>query len=393
MHRFIDQISNSARMAPESGIVELVNRGRDKPGLIPLWVGEADLPTPDFITRAAIDGLNRGETFYTHQRGIPALREALSRYHARHFGVTLSPDRFVVTGSGMQAIQLAIRATMGAGDEAIFFTPAWPNFSAAVSLAEGRPVAVPLYREVTDNASGWALDLDRVRAAVTEKTRVLFVNSPANPSGWTADRETLIGLRDLAREHGLWIIADEIYALFHFGEGRAPSLFDVMGPEDRIIFVNSFSKNWAMTGWRVGWVTIPEGMHQVFENLVQYSTSGVAQFMQSGAVAALDEGDAFIFEQVERAKLSRDILAGALAATDRVILPVPKGAFYQYFAVDGVADGKALAFRFLDEANVGLAPGSAFGAGTENFLRACFNRNPEHVRTAADRLVATIQSL
>ena len=274
-------------------------------------------------------GLADGETFYTWQGGIPELREALARYHRRHFGMEFSADEFLVTIGGMQAIPLALQATVGAGDEAIYLTPAWPNFAAAAAVGGGIPVPVRL--EQGDN--GWFCDVDRIEAAVTPRTKAIFVNTPANPTGWTADRETLQAILDLARRHGLWIIADEIYALFHYGGRRAPSFMDIMEPEDRILFVNTFSKNWAMTGWRIGWLRAHPALGRMFENLVQYSTSGVAQFLQRGAIAALDDGDAFLASQIERAQAGarprlpdpRRYGPGALQRAAGRILPVLLG--------------------------------------------------------------------
>jgi aspartate/methionine/tyrosine aminotransferase len=371
-----------ARLAPESGIVELVNRGRGRDNLLPLWVGEGDLPTPDFISNAALASLRAGQTFYTWQRGIPDLRLALSQYHLKHFGKNLEPDRFIVTGSGMQAIQITVRALLNTGDQALYLTPAWPNFAAAVDLAAGiaKPVRLVWGRD------GFYCDIDALRAAITPKTKAIFINSPANPSGWTASLDSLQEILALAREHGLWIIADEIYNRFSYGAPRAPSFFDVMEDDDRIIFVNSFSKNWAMTGWRVGWATIPVELGQIFENLVQYSTSGLAEFTQRGAVAALKDGDGFVDAQVKRARQARDILTHALAGSNRVTFVPPEGAFYLYFKVDGWANGRDAAIDLLDKTGVGLAPGTAFGAGTEEWLRLCFHRNLDHIRDAAGRI-------
>ncbi|TIT20958.1 MAG: pyridoxal phosphate-dependent aminotransferase [Mesorhizobium sp.] len=385
----IDTLRAEARAAPESGIVAVMNRGRGREGMIPLWAGEGDLPTPAFITDAAAKALAGGETFYTWQRGIPELRQALARYYTRHFGKTFADEEFIVTGSGMHAIQMAIDAVAGKGDELVYLSPAWPNFAAAAGVAGAVPVAVTL----DQSGNGWSCDVDKIAAAITPRTKALFVNTPSNPTGWTADKETLQAILDLARERGLWIIADEIYALFHYGHGRAPSFIDIMADEDRILFVNSFSKNWAMTGWRIGWIRIHPALQQVFENLVQYSTSGVAQFMQRGAVVALDEGDAFIIEQVERARAARDLVCGILAATGRARFTVPQGAFYLFFAVDGITDSRAAAFDMVDRANVGLAPGTAFGPGGEAFLRLCFHRRLDQLEEAAHRLAKWMTSV
>ena len=372
-----------ARNAPESGIVEVMNRGRLKPGLIPLWVGEGDLPTPEFIARAAVKSLSEGETFYTWQRGIPELRQAIARYHERLYGRPFSFENFFVTGSGMQSVQIAVRMLAGPGDEIVIPTPAWPNFVAAIGVNGATPVCVPM-----DLDQGvFRLDLDKLAAAVTPRTRALVINSPANPTGWTATREELAAILALARKHGIWIVADEIYARFVYdGSARAASFHDVMEPDDRVMFLQTFSKNWAMTGWRLGWIEAPAAFGQVIENLIQYSTSGSPVFIQRAAIAALDEGDAFVDEQVARAAEGRRIVAEGLKATNRVSLQAPVGAFYQFFSVDGWEDSKALALDLVDRAGVGLAPGTAFGPGGEKGLRLCFARKASDLEEAVARI-------
>jgi aspartate/methionine/tyrosine aminotransferase len=376
-------LAHAARSAPESGIVEVANYGRGREGLIPLFVGEGDTPTPAFICEAATRALAAGETFYTWQRGIPPLREALAQYHTALYGRTFSPEEFYVTGSGMQAIQIVLAMIAGAGDEVIIPTPTWPNAAAATGIIGGRAVEVPM----SFGNSGWSLELDRLAAAITNKTRALFIVSPNNPTGWTATTAELSALLALARRHGLWIVADETYARFWYGEGsRAPSFFDVMEPEDRILFVNTFSKNWAMTGWRIGWIVAHPSLGQVIENMIQYATSGVAQFMQRAGVAALDRGESFVAHMVERARRGREITCDALRATGRVRFAEPQGAFYLFFSVDGEPDARRLALQLVDAANVGLAPGTAFGAGGEHFMRLCFARSAEQLAMAMDRL-------
>ncbi|HEX8663031.1 MAG TPA: pyridoxal phosphate-dependent aminotransferase [Beijerinckiaceae bacterium] len=384
-------IRPEAENAPESGIVEVANYARGREGLIPLYVGEGDLPTPAFICDAAIRALRAGETFYTWQRGIPDLRQALARYHERLYGRPSDPERFFVTIGGMHAAQIAVRMVAGAGDEVLIPTPAWPNFAGAVTVAGARVVPVPM----TCTEAGWRLDFDRLKGAVTARTRAIVVNSPANPTGWTASLDDLRAILALARARGLWIVADEIYARFAYDpkltvDGRTPSFRDVMEDGDRVLFVQTFSKNWAMTGWRIGWLEAPRALGQTIENLIQYSTSGVPQVHQRAAVAALEEGESFVADQIARARRGRDIVCAGLAATGRVVLPPPPGAFYAFLKVKGAADARALALRLVDEANVGLAPGSAFGAGGESYLRLCFARNHEHLEEAVRRLAAVL---
>ncbi|MGO4561372.1 pyridoxal phosphate-dependent aminotransferase [Rhizobiales bacterium 3FA27D7] len=385
----VENLRAEARAAPESGIVAVMNHGRGRDGMIPLWAGEGDQPTPAFISEAASRALVGGETFYTWQKGIPEVRQALSRYYGRHFGKSFAPEEFILTGSGMHAIQLALDAVAGAGDEVIYLSPAWPNFAAAAGI--GGAVPVPVVLDLTDN--GWVCDVDKIAAAITPRTRALFVNTPSNPTGWTADRETLQAILDLARARNLWIVADEIYSQFHYDGGRAASFIDIMADEDRILFVNSFSKNWSMTGWRVGWIKTHPSLQQVFENLIQYSTSGVAQFMQRGAVAALDEGDAFVAGQVAHARQARDLVCGILGRSGRARFAVPPGAFYLLFSIDGLVDSRAAAFDIVDHANVGLAPGTAFGPGGEQFLRLCFLRRLDQLEEAATRVADWMQRL
>jgi aspartate/methionine/tyrosine aminotransferase len=383
----IEALRREASGAPESGIVEAMNYGRERPGLIPLWAGEGDLPTPAFICEAATRSLAAGETFYTYQRGIPTLREALARYHTALYGREFSPDEFYVTGSGMQAIQIVLGMIAGAGDEVLIPTPTWPNAAAAAGIVGARPVEVPM----SFGNDGWSLDFERLAGAVTPRTRALFIVSPSNPTGWTASRDDLIALLALARKNNLWIIADETYARFWFGAGlRAPSFYDVMERDDRVLFVNTFSKNWAMTGWRIGWIAANPALGQVIENMIQYATSGVAQFMQRAAVTAIDRGESFVTHLIERARRGRDIACDILGRTGRCRLVLPQGAFYLFFKVEGETDTRRLVMRLIDEANVGLAPGTAFGAGAEHFVRACFARNPDQLEDAMTRVAAVL---
>ena len=383
----IETLRAPAREAPVSGIVEIMKYGRARGGVMGLWAGEGDTPTPSFIVEAANRALAAGETFYTWQRGIPDLREALARYHTRLYGRAFSADEFFVTGSGMQAIQITLAMTASAGGEVIIPTPAWPNAAGATGLIGAHPIEVPMH---FGNA-GWSLDVERMSVAINERTRVIVMVTPSNPTGWTATHDDLRAVLALARKHGLWIVADETYARFWYGEGaRAPSFLDIMAPEDRILFVNTFSKNWCMTGWRMGWVMAHPSLGQVVENMIQYSTSGVAQFLQRAGVAALDQGADFFAQQVARARQSRDIACEILGKTGRCRFTPPQGAFYLFFSVDDETDSAALARRLVDEAQVGLAPGTAFGAGGERFLRLCFARDPEQIRDACERIARVL---
>ena len=383
-------IRPAMRDVATSGIVEVFNYGRGRQGLIPLWVGEGDLPTPPFISEAAKASLDRGETFYTWQNGVPELREAIATYMTQVYGAApsggaFSPANFFVTIGGMHAIEIATRLIVGPGDEALIPTPAWPNFVGALEISGARAVPVRL-----DKGSRWSLDPSKLEKAVTPATRLIFFNTPANPTGFVATREEIVETLAIARRHGLWIIADEIYGRLTYDGVRAPSFHDVMAPDDKILFVQTLSKNWAMTGFRIGWLEAPPELGGVIENLVQYTTSGVPVFIQRAATAALEQGETFLAWQVERCRRSRDILCEGLAATGRVRFFKPEAAFYLFFSVDGFSDSRALALRLIDEAGVGAAPGGAFGPGGEGHLRICFARDPEQIAEATRRMARWI---
>ncbi len=382
-----DSISEAAATLPESGIIEVVNYGRERDGLIPFWVGEGDVPTPSFICDAAIEALRQGETYYTYQRGVPSLRQAIARYHRRHFDVDLDPERVIVTASAMQAMMETMQTLVGAGDEVIVVSPVWPNIYACIHMQQAAARSVPLYTDT----NRWCLDLNLLFDACNEKTKVIYVNTPGNPTGWVMPKDDMIALRDFARKRGLWIVADEVYGKFVYDNAEAPSFLEIMQPDERLIVTNSFSKNWTMTGWRVGWAVIPKGLGQVYENLVQYNTSGVAAFLQRGCVAAIDNGDEFIRQQVARCKSNRNYVCDRLQSLPGVQLIRPDGAFYLFFRVDGEPDSVKLAKRLVDDANVGLAPGTAFGAGGEGYVRLCYAPSPQTLQTGVERMVEALQ--
>ncbi|MBP2292385.1 pyridoxal phosphate-dependent aminotransferase [Azospirillum rugosum] len=372
---------------PASAIVTVANHGRGREGLIPLWFGEGDLATPDFIREAADRAIRDGHVFYTYQRGVPPLREALCAYLGRVHGVPVPVDRITVTTSGMAAIMNAMQMLVDPGDEVAVVSPVWPNVMAAVRVQGGVPVEVPM----TLGNQGWVLDLEQLFAACGPRTRAIFVNSPGNPTGWIMPREDMARVMAFARERGLWVISDEVYArLVYDGRTAAPSFLEVADPEDKLIVVNSFSKNWAMTGWRLGWMVTPAALGPVLENLVQFSTSGTPGFIQMAGVAAIEQGEPWVAETVERCRKARDLVCGALAALPRVRIQPAPGAFYAFFQVEGETDSVALATRIIDEALVGLAPGAAFGQGGEGALRLCYASRLDKLEEAMGRLARVL---
>lgn len=369
---------------PDNRIADIARYGwaAARDDLIPLWFGEGDIPTPRFICDAAHQAMLAGHVFYGDQRGQPELRAALDRYLGRVYGNAVGDDRIYVMTSGMAGIMIAIQTLVDPGDEVVVISPVWPNIASAVGVLGGKVVEVAM----SLGNDGWTLDLAHVAQACGPRTRAIFVNTPGNPTGWVMPRAQIEGLMALARARGIWVIADEVYSRLTYDAPRAPSFLDVVTPDDLCLIVNSFSKNWSMTGWRLGWVIAPRGMSAIVQRMVQFNNSGTAGFVQMAGVAALEEGEPFVEEVRALCARGRDIVMDTLASKPRVHCQRPQGAFYAFFSVDGVDDTMAFARRIIDEVGVGLAPGSAFGLGGGDYLRLCFASSEARLVEAMRRL-------
>ena len=353
------------------------------PEVVPLWYGEGDLPTPDFIREAADTAVRAGHTFYTYKAGLPELRATIADYLSGLYGREVGAERVAVTSSGMNALMLVAQTLIDPGDNLVIVAPVWPNIAAAVTIMGGEPRLVSLDPRPD---GGWRLDLERLFAACDGRTRGIFVNSPSNPTGWVISADEIGELLAFARRRGLWLIADEVYARIVYGNRAAPSFLEQAGPEDRLIAVNSFSKSWAMTGWRLGWMTTPPELLPILEKLIEFNTSGAPTFLQHAAIAAIRGGEPFIAEMVARCHAARDAAIEGLRSCSRVAVARPDGAFYAFFRVDGMTDSLAFAKEALRRVKVGMAPGSAFGPMGEGYLRLCFARAPGVVADAIERL-------
>ncbi len=361
------------------------NIGRDD--VIALWFGEPDLPTPEFIKQAAVQALRDNHVFYTQNRGIPPLLEAISTYASRLHDREIGVDRLTVTGSGMNAIMLASQALIDAGDNMVVIGPVWPNCIETLHVMGGEARVVPL---TPDAGGGWRFDLDRVLDACDERTVAVFVNSPGNPTGWMMEADEQRALLAACRARGLTIVADEVYVRLAYDRPRAPSFLDVAEPDDRLIVVNSFSKSWSMTGWRLGWLTHAAALGEVFAKLNEFNLAAPTTFVQHAGVTAVRDGEDFVLATVERYRRNRDLVFQRLAAMPRVRLARPEGAFYAFFAVEGMTDSVAFAQRLINEAGVGLAPGRAFGKSGEGRMRLCFAAEAATLSTALDRLATVL---
>lgn len=376
--------SRRAQAVEASPIREVADAamGRD---VLAFWFGESDLPTPGFIREAGMQALAEGRTFYTQNLGAPALREAIAGYVGDLHGVALQPASVAVTSSGVSALMVAMQAILDPGDRTVVVTPVWPNL---VQIPRVLGADVETFRLEPKNGV-WSLDLERLLARLTPDTRLLLFNSPNNPTGWRIEPEQQRALLEHCRRNGTWIIADDVYERLAFDlAGRAaPSMLSIAEPGDRVISVNSFSKAWSMTGWRLGWLTAPPALMGQLPKLLEYNTSCAPEFVQLAGIAALQMGEVAAEAARERLQANRDLLVGALGELDGVELTLPRGAMYLFFRLRGVTDTMATARRLVD-AGLGLAPGVAFDVGEEGWFRWCLASDPARLRQGVERLRA-----
>jgi aspartate/methionine/tyrosine aminotransferase len=354
----------------ESKIREVANAGMGRSDVLAFWFGESDEVTPGFIRQAAIESLQKGETFYAHNLGLPELRDAVARYTAGLHG-QVAADRIGITSGGVNALMLAMQALVDAGDEVVVVTPVWPNLTAQPVI-----MGAELKRISLRPAGGaWTLDLQALLDAVTPDTRLLVLNAPNNPTGWTLTRSEQQAILDHCRKTGTWILADEVYERLYFEQSPnrcAPSFLDIASPDERLVVAHSFSKSFLMTGWRLGWLVMPAAMTPHMGKLIEFNTSCASVFTQRAALAALHRTDEVTRRVVAHLKTCRDTLVPLLQALPRVELAPAKGGMYAFFKLDGFGDSLAVAKRLVAEAGLGLAPGNAFAPEAQGWLRWCF---------------------
>jgi aspartate aminotransferase len=366
-------------------IAEMAVRARALGDVIPLWYGEGDDVTAEIFRAAAKRALDEGATFYIPtMRGMPALTEELSAYLSRLYGRKIPVERSTVTPGGMQALYLGLSLILDPGTNAVYLEPQWPNIARTIFMLGAEPRPVPLGFD-----SDFRLDLDRLANACDARTRAIVFSTPSNPTGWTASREELAALLDFSRRTGIWIVSDEVYGRLYFGGEAAPSMLEIAEEDDRVLIVNSFSKAWAMTGWRVGWLNHPAGVAAEVAAMTQYMNSGTAGFVQAGALEALRQGEPAVQAIKAKLKGGLDLAYERLRTVPSFVLPEkPRGGMYAFFALAGEADSRAACFRILEAARVGLAPGFMFGQSARRFLRLCVLRDHAQLGQALDRMVA-----
>jgi aspartate/methionine/tyrosine aminotransferase len=385
----------------ESRIREVANEGLGRSDVLKFWFGESDEVTPAFIREAAITSLQAGETFYAHNLGLTELRQEIAVYtHGLHPQQSTDHwfDRIAVTSGGVNGLMLASQALVDAGDEVVVVTPAWPNLVAQPQIMGANVKTVPLQVvEQGENVGAWVLDLAALLAAITPATRLLIVNAPNNPTGWTLSRDEQATILAHCRRTGTWLLADEVYErLYYAGDSpnaAAPSFLDVAEPEDRLIVAHSFSKSFLMTGWRLGWLVLPKALTHAVGKLIEFNTSCAPVFVQRAAAVALLRGAEVTPALVAHLQTCRDTLVPLLKAVPGVTLAEPKGGMYAFFRLEGHGDCLDTAKRLVREAGLGLAPGSAFGPEAAGWLRWCFaSRDPQRLVQGVARLRAWLDA-
>jgi aspartate aminotransferase len=384
------------RTLEPSGIGKVTALGLGDPGILPLWFGETDLVTPPFIRQAAISALEDGQTFYTNARGILPLREAIRDFHKRTLGADIDIARITVPGAAMLAAVTALQMCCEGGDNVVIVSPIWPNIFQATRVVGAEPRLVRLDEDWS--AGRWHLDLDKLFAACDGRTKAMFIASPGNPTGWmlTAAEQKII--LEFCRARGIAILADEVYGtLIYDGAAHAPSFLSIADEDDAVFAINSFSKPWAMTGWRIGWLVHPKSVEPAAAAMAQCNNTGATHFVQYGALAALSpEGDAFRATLLERCRSGRDVVEDFIKRQNRVRWMKPDGAFYGFLHVDGLKDSLGFCQNMVKNDKVGVSPGWAFSLGDprdDSYLRICFAQDPARLAEALERLEGAIRKL
>ena len=373
------------RALSNSLIREVANTGMGRSDVMPFWFGESDQTTASFIRDAAVESLQQGETFYSQNLGRPYLREAIATYLTQLHGRPVSAERIAAVSSGVTGLMIAAELLFDPGDRVVAITPLWPNLCEIPKIMGAQVQRVAL----TVQNGRWTLDVDKVLDALTPGTKAILINSPNNPTGWTIDPVSMAPILAQCRKLGIWILCDDVYErlVYDPGQKSAPSFLQLYEDGDRIVSVNSFSKAWCMTGWRAGWMVVPESLGTDLGKITEYNFSCIFEPAQRAAAVALERGESEVARLRTMLSQTRKLLTDALQTIPGVEVPEAGGAMYVFFRIAGQSDSLTLAKQLVSEVGLGLAPGAAFGAEGEGWLRWC------HAVTDSTKLLAGVDRL
>jgi aspartate aminotransferase len=375
--------SKRIRNVQPSGTVMLANKVKrlKKQGLdiLSFTLGEPDFTTPAHIIEAAKRALDGGMTHYTQSLGMPELRDAVAEHVTRKNGIRATSEEVIILPTKF-ALYAAIQSFVNPGEQVIFPNPGWVSYGPMITMAKGTPVPVKMrYND------GWHWSPEDIRSHITPKTKAIIINTPSNPTGSIISKETLNEIGEIAEEKDLVIISDEVYENLvyddeHFSIGSMDNL------AERTVTISGFSKSYAMTGWRIGWMVASKETIRMVNKLQQHSLTCIPPFIQMGALAALEAGDGCVMEMKEEFKARRDLLIPLLNDIPSISCEVPKGAFYAFFKMDLGFKSMDLAEMLLYKAHVALTPGSAFGSGGDGYMRMSYAASRDDLIEGAKRI-------
>lgn len=386
----VARVSDRAQSVPWSPIRRMMNYAFKRPDAISFAVGQPDFDTPQHIVDACKRALDAGHTRYGPGLGIPELREAVAQKLLGYNRIEADPEtQVMITVGAQEALTLSMLALVDPGDEVIIADPTYTNYRAHVPLVSGKPVYVPAREE-----NGFMMTAEDIEAAITDRTRVLLINSPANPTGTVASRSDLETYARLAQKHDLMVISDEAYEALVYGDAQHLSIATLPGMSERTVSIFTFSKAYAMTGWRVGYLTGPaevvDAMHKMQEEVVSCAVT----FAQHGALAALEGPQDCVAEMVAEYDKRRQFILGALTDIEGITCIEPKGAFYVFANISSFGlTSVDLAMHLLEKAAVVTVPGDAFGPSGEGFLRLSYASSMAELEEGVNRIRKGVQML
>ena len=378
----MQQTSERANHLQSSLIRDVAEKGMQMQDILPLWFGEGQWPTSQIAIEAAQNALQAGDHFYQPNNGKPRLRSALAHYMNGLYGKSKTKQNITVTASGMQGLALTALALIDSGDHVVCIDPVWPNLGESFKIAGGQIDSTTLFAR----DGRWHLDMEELLTKLTHKTKALLINSPNNPTGWVCSAEEQKTILDHCRKQGIWIVADDVYARLYQHGSLAPGFQHLANADDLLISINSFSKAWSMTGWRLGWITAPATLEKTFAHLTEFNIACPAGFIQEAGLAMIEQGEAEVSLLQHKLSKALTLTRTRLKHFEDISFIEPDGAFYCFFSVRGLTDSLAFAHALLEQTKVGLAPGLAFGPAGGGYLRLCYAQDEQILNKAFDRL-------